>query len=135
MSSAKYELIPQTDADRNGTESDVDEDDGPEIQSTDDAELIPLESESVTTPEEVPHDPRFDQPVPSPYKRAALIIFMLFLFWLAFTMRKAQRQPKVIYASRCVVLLDSAYASKLTWVVAQILERVQIPTRCEPHHH
>ncbi|KAF8157250.1 hypothetical protein B0H34DRAFT_675558 [Crassisporium funariophilum] len=34
-------------------------------------------------------DPRFHQPTPSPYARAALLLFMFFLFWLAFAMRKA----------------------------------------------
>ncbi|KAF8811822.1 hypothetical protein BYT27DRAFT_7088616 [Phlegmacium glaucopus] len=34
-------------------------------------------------------DPRFHQPTPSPYVRAGLLLFMVFLFWLAFDMRKA----------------------------------------------
>ncbi|KAF8219989.1 hypothetical protein L208DRAFT_1417353 [Tricholoma matsutake] len=34
-------------------------------------------------------DPRFNPPTPSPYTRAALLIFIAFLFWLAFILRKA----------------------------------------------
>ncbi|KAF9523231.1 hypothetical protein CPB83DRAFT_863232 [Crepidotus variabilis] len=34
-------------------------------------------------------DPRFRIPTPSPWVRASLIGFILFLFWLAFSMRKA----------------------------------------------
>lgn len=33
-------------------------------------------------------DPRFHQPTPSPFVRAALLLFTAFLFWLAFNMRK-----------------------------------------------
>ncbi|KAF8960472.1 hypothetical protein BDZ97DRAFT_2060683 [Flammula alnicola] len=34
-------------------------------------------------------DPRFRIRTPSPYARAALLLFVVFLFWLAFSMRKA----------------------------------------------
>ncbi|KAF8198461.1 hypothetical protein BJ912DRAFT_26719 [Pholiota molesta] len=34
-------------------------------------------------------DPRFRVRTPSPFARAALLIFVAFLFWLAFSMRKA----------------------------------------------
>lgn len=34
-------------------------------------------------------DPRFRVRTPSPFARAALLIFLAFLFWLAFSMRKA----------------------------------------------
>ena len=34
-------------------------------------------------------DPRFHQPTPSPFVRAALLLFTAFLFWLAFDMRKS----------------------------------------------
>ncbi|KDR66314.1 hypothetical protein GALMADRAFT_162182 [Galerina marginata CBS 339.88] len=34
-------------------------------------------------------DPRFRVRTPSPYARAALLLFVAFLFWLAFAMRKA----------------------------------------------
>lgn len=46
-------------------------------------------------------DPRFNPPTPSPWKRAALIILVVFLFWLGITLRKQMaRQPEIIYASR-----------------------------------
>lgn len=34
-------------------------------------------------------DPRFNPPTPSPYARAALLIFVALLFWLAYVLRKA----------------------------------------------
>ena len=34
-------------------------------------------------------DPRFRVRTPSPFVRAALLLFIAFLFWLAFTLRKA----------------------------------------------
>jgi hypothetical protein len=34
-------------------------------------------------------DPRFNPPPPSPYARAALLIFVALLFWWAFTLRRA----------------------------------------------
>jgi uncharacterized membrane protein YccC len=34
-------------------------------------------------------DPRFNPPTPSPYARAALLIFVAFLFWWAFSLRRA----------------------------------------------
>ncbi|KAG6851600.1 hypothetical protein H0H87_000344, partial [Tephrocybe sp. NHM501043] len=40
-------------------------------------------------PPTFPVDPRFEQPTPSPYSRAALLIFLAFLFWLAFRMKQA----------------------------------------------
>jgi hypothetical protein len=48
----------------------------------------------------------FNQPTPSPWKRAALIAFTVALFWLAFSMRmslyQAKKQPQVIHAQRSV---------------------------------
>ncbi len=48
-------------------------------------------------------DPRFNPPTPSPWKRAALLLVVFVLVWLAFTMRKAlsMEQPDVLYAKRC----------------------------------
>ncbi|KAG6835850.1 hypothetical protein H0H93_013960, partial [Arthromyces matolae] len=49
-------------------------------------------------------DPRFNPPTPSPFKRLALLVFVLLLFWFAFTLRaslwKGNREAKVIYANR-----------------------------------
>ncbi|TFK38869.1 hypothetical protein BDQ12DRAFT_712439 [Crucibulum laeve] len=33
-------------------------------------------------------DPRFAQPTPSPYARAALLLFVVFLFWAAWAIRR-----------------------------------------------
>jgi hypothetical protein len=71
-------------------------------------------------------DPRFNQPTPSPHKRAALVIFTILLFWVALSLRTSllaqKRSPKVTYASRYVFDGD-----ELTWkgndVSWQILER------------
>jgi hypothetical protein len=85
------------------SESDI----GSESDLTDDESEAEHESKSTKKGSEVPppvSDPRFDQPTPSPFKRAALIVFTLFLFWLAVSMRKSiwegTRPRKVIYASR-----------------------------------
>ncbi|KAF9471643.1 hypothetical protein BDN70DRAFT_551822 [Pholiota conissans] len=47
---------------------------------------------------------RFSRPTPSSFKRAALLIFVGVLLWMAFQMRfnplDAKRKPKVIHASR-----------------------------------
>lgn len=48
-------------------------------------------------------DPRFNPPPPSPWKRAALILFVVFLLWFAYTLRKplmAPFEPKVVHARR-----------------------------------
>lgn len=52
-------------------------------------------------------DPRFNRPAPATWKRVALIIGMLLLFWLGITMRRALfaplfNQPQVIHAQRYV---------------------------------
>lgn len=53
-------------------------------------------------------DPRFNPPPPSPWKRVALIVLVVLLFYFGFQMRATllqDRKPKVIYASRYVVSL------------------------------
>lgn len=67
--SARYEALPTSDED----------------QYLIDAETAPSNINRIV----YPPDPRFDRPTPSPYARAALLIFMAFLFWLAFALRKA----------------------------------------------
>lgn len=36
-------------------------------------------------------DPRFNPPAPSAWKRAALLVFVALLFWLAFSMKRSPR--------------------------------------------
>lgn len=83
-----------------GTESDLEES---EIDS--EAEKNTREPK-LAAPESPIPNPRFDQPTPSPYKRAALVIFTILLFWLALSLRASllahKRLPKVTYASRSV---------------------------------
>ncbi|KAG5351639.1 hypothetical protein E4T56_gene7917 [Termitomyces sp. T112] len=49
-------------------------------------------------------DPRFNPSTPSSFKRAALILFAIILFWIAFNLRsefsKNNREANVVYASR-----------------------------------
>ncbi|EIN05261.1 hypothetical protein PUNSTDRAFT_146102 [Punctularia strigosozonata HHB-11173 SS5] len=51
---------------------------------------------------EVPHDPRFDRPVPSIWKRVALLLFTAVLFYLAVKMRFNAKttKPQTVYANR-----------------------------------
>jgi hypothetical protein len=42
----------------------------------------------------------FHQPTPSPFSRAALILFFLFICWLAFRMRIGSGPNQVVYADR-----------------------------------
>ena len=44
-------------------------------------------------------DPRFNPPTPSWWKRALLVLFIIFTFWLYFSMR-ASMQKGVIYSHR-----------------------------------
>ncbi|KAF8327998.1 hypothetical protein F5887DRAFT_898295 [Amanita rubescens] len=69
MSSAKYQRLPTTDNPTGGEKNSP--------RSSFDAS-----TSSYTA------DTRFHQPTPSPYARAALLIFIVFMFWLAFAMRK-----------------------------------------------
>ncbi|KIK11115.1 hypothetical protein PISMIDRAFT_690575, partial [Pisolithus microcarpus 441] len=46
-------------------------------------------------------DPRFNPPPPPVWKRVALITFIIFLFWLSYSLRtKKNTQQDIIYASR-----------------------------------
>ncbi|EKM76849.1 hypothetical protein AGABI1DRAFT_115523 [Agaricus bisporus var. burnettii JB137-S8] len=47
-------------------------------------------------------DERFNPPPPSPWKRLALLLFIVFLFYIAFQMRSSipSKKAKVVYASR-----------------------------------
>ena len=52
-------------------------------------------------------DPRFNPPTPSPWKRIALILFLLSLLYLALKLRlnaiqKLETQPSVVHANRYV---------------------------------
>ncbi|KAF5383047.1 hypothetical protein D9615_004791 [Tricholomella constricta] len=69
MSSARYERLPTTE-----------EPSSPPAYELEDGR---------PRPPTFPVDPRFHQPTPSPLSRAALLIFLAFMFWLAFHMRQA----------------------------------------------
>ncbi|KAI6142748.1 hypothetical protein BKA82DRAFT_4190327 [Pisolithus tinctorius] len=81
MSTTQYQRLPHSD--------DEDNNDSTQTQST-----------SRPSPRRVT-DPRFNPPPPSAWKRIALIAFVVFLFWLSYSLSsKKNTQPKVIYASR-----------------------------------
>ena len=64
-------------------------------------------------------DRRFHQPTPSPFKRAALIAFILVMFYLAFHLRRsvsqATQKQKIIYAKRCVSSRSQRPSDSLFW--------------------
>ncbi|KAG6917763.1 hypothetical protein DXG01_001168 [Tephrocybe rancida] len=69
--------------------------------------ISPNEKEDSATANAHPEpqqDARFHTPPPSPLKRAALILFTLLLFWLAFSMKRslwdANRDARIVYANR-----------------------------------
>ncbi|KAI0750048.1 hypothetical protein C8Q80DRAFT_1100970 [Daedaleopsis nitida] len=70
-------------------------------------ERLPTNDEKQRVPSQEPtsDDPRFNPPTPSPWKRAALILFMLVLLWVGFRLRvnavgKTAEDPKVTHAQR-----------------------------------
>ncbi|KAF9459778.1 hypothetical protein BDZ94DRAFT_1267344 [Collybia nuda] len=85
-----------------GSESDLTENESDTASEHDEKSSQSLGSERRDQPPIL--DPRFNQPAPSPFKRTALIFFTIFLFWVAFSMRRSlwegKKAPKVIYASR-----------------------------------
>ncbi|KAJ7510640.1 hypothetical protein B0H11DRAFT_1955584 [Mycena galericulata] len=95
-STAKYTLIPTADEDE-ALLSPNSRPDSDESDSETAADSSPGE-QSESFPPDV--DPRFIQPTPSPWKRAGLLLFIIFLFWLAFQFKGYHDKPKVIHASR-----------------------------------
>ncbi|KAF8068073.1 hypothetical protein FPV67DRAFT_1494802 [Lyophyllum atratum] len=69
MSAARYERLPTTD-----------ETSSPPAYELEDGRPRPVA---------LPVDPRFQRPTPSPWSRAALLLLLAFLFWLAFRLRNA----------------------------------------------
>ena len=94
MASARYERLPTA---PNSYSNDSDEE-PPETggQRSDIRELHRM----------LHADPRFNPPPPAAWKRVALVLGVLFLFWLGFTMRRALLTPlyppEVIHADRYV---------------------------------
>ncbi|PCH42551.1 hypothetical protein WOLCODRAFT_163881 [Wolfiporia cocos MD-104 SS10] len=50
--------------------------------------------------EKLNDDPRFNPSTPSRWKRAALLLLIFALCWLALSIRAHNRKPKIIYAER-----------------------------------
>lgn len=89
MSEAKYTRLstePSSHTRSPTNESEEDEDDGsPPAQFVE-------EMGAASSP---PMDPRFIQPNPGPLKRIALLLFIVFLFWLAVSLRTSKLKPVV----------------------------------------
>ncbi|KAF7343081.1 Casein kinase I isoform alpha [Mycena venus] len=96
-STAKYTLLPDADEDaallQNVDHPDTPSDDD-ERTAVDDGEREDRQSFPPVV------DPRFVQPTPSWWKRAALLFLILFCFWLAFQIKGHRATPKVVHANR-----------------------------------
>ena len=64
------------------------------------------QSESESDSESEPTDAKFTQPPVSPFKRTSFLILLAILSWLAYSnVFHAKKNPKIIHASRPVMLL------------------------------
>ena len=63
-----------------------------------------------------PNDPRFNPPTPSPLKRAGLLLFVFFLFWLALRLRTISPPPlyPVLETNKCFSVHSICIVSCLT---------------------
>lgn len=86
--------------------------------------------------ERLRRDERFNPPTPSTWKRAALLVLVVFLFWLAFRMRPG-KQPQVIHADRCAI--SGSMTRRLAYSCVpfrtQVLTRTQIPSCSISHYY
>lgn len=65
------------------------------------APLIAANDDDEQPPPAYPARARFERAPPSPWKRAALVLFVLALFWLSFRLRVQSRpKPAVVHADR-----------------------------------
>ena len=85
-------------------------------------------------------DPRFNPTPPSPWKRAALLLVVVFLLWLAYRMRKPIVQEvferEVVHAQRSEQRESGSLTTEeLMCIGEQILARIQVPTCGESGHH
>ncbi|PPQ95138.1 hypothetical protein CVT25_010637 [Psilocybe cyanescens] len=83
-------------------ENDVEED---EFDADEKSELLSSRETSPSpSDDDDDEDPRLNRAAPSHFKRFALLVFLVFLFWLGYQMRRSmwegKRKPKVIHASR-----------------------------------
>ncbi|KAF8514008.1 hypothetical protein BU17DRAFT_94886 [Hysterangium stoloniferum] len=66
-------------------------------------ESLPTSTARSTSPElqeRFKRDIRFNPPPPSPWKRVALLLFVVVLFYFALKMRLSKEEPQIIYADR-----------------------------------
>jgi hypothetical protein len=94
MTEAEYKSVPTEEPITESTE---------EEPHSDKEEAEEEEVPSPTPAEQVDADPRFARPTPAPWKRALLLAFTAFLFWMAFNMRmnaKKDSEDNIVYADR-----------------------------------
>ncbi|KAF8327275.1 uncharacterized protein EI90DRAFT_3127330 [Cantharellus anzutake] len=77
MSTAEYSRLPTYDPDR-----------------------VNVEEDEENRPRSYRDDPRFVEPTPAHWKRAALILFILFLAWAGYKLRSMRSDPVYVYADR-----------------------------------
>lgn len=91
------------------------------------------------SPEAEPVDPRFNRPAPSPFKRAALLLLIAVLVWVAVQMRsgllEAKRKPQIIYASRSGGRSQGFRSTRLTLISLQVFKGTQVQACGEPDYH
>jgi len=101
-------LSPMTTEDDKRAPADVSDNDdlGEDEEIDEKAKLLSREPSPVPSDKDEDEvEPRYQQPAPSPLKRFAVIIFMIFLFWLGFQLGSkvlpGKRKSQIVYASRC----------------------------------
>lgn len=101
MPTNQYELVPNDITSETtsltGSESDVDDD-----EEGSQSPVTAHRNRIARAESQLRRDPRFNQPPPSALKRAGLVVFIIFLFWLTFQVRKLRAAPKsnVVHATR-----------------------------------
>lgn len=77
-------------------------------------------------------DPRFNPPTPSWWKRALLILFIIFMFWLYFSMRASMHRgakSQVIHSHRYVQRFCASVGWDAHYNAAKILKGAQVSPR------
>jgi hypothetical protein len=77
-------------------------------------------------------DPRFNPPTPSWWKRAMLILFIIFMFWLYFSMQASMRKgtkSQVIHSNRYAQRFCAPVGWDADYNPAKILKAAQVSPR------
>jgi hypothetical protein len=90
------------------------------------------DEEGATHPKYIPehiqlaHDPRFNPPTPSWWKRALLIIFIISMFWLHSSLRASMQkaaEPQIIHTQRCVHREVSLFVFRIHFLYLEDIRR------------